>query len=42
MIDDDPAYKVFVYTVLTFATLGTITLLCFVGLGVWKFVELIS
>lgn len=42
MYEPDPIFKLMFCLVATLATLGTITLLCLMGLGIWKFVELIS
>lgn len=42
MYESDPVFKLLFCLVATLATLGMITLLCLMGLGVWKFVEMIS
>jgi hypothetical protein len=42
MYEPDPVFKLLFCLVATLATLGMITLLCLMGLGVWKFVEMIS
>ena len=38
----DPVTTFVVFFLAGFAVLGVITALCFLGLGIWKFVELIS
>jgi hypothetical protein len=42
MWHDGPMFKFFLYIVFACAFLGLATLTCIIGLGVWKFVELIS
>ena len=37
----DPVTTFVVFFLTSFAVLGVITALCFLGLGIWKFMELI-
>jgi hypothetical protein len=41
-LEPDPIFKLMFSIVATLATLGMVTLLLLIGLGMWKFVELIS
>ena len=38
----DPVTTFVVFFLASFAVLGVVAALCFVGLGIWKFMELIS
>lgn len=40
-LEPDPIFKLMFVMVSTLATLGMVTLLCLMGLGIWKFVELV-
>jgi hypothetical protein len=39
---NDPITTFVVFFLASFAVLGVVTTLCFIGLGIWKFMELIS
>lgn len=41
-LEPDPIFKLIFIMVSTLATIGMVTLLCLMGLGVLKFMELIS
>lgn len=40
--DIDPVTTFVVFFLTSFAVLGVVTTLCFLGLGIWKLMELIS